>query len=235
MSPLGKVVIHQPKPYRCAIYILISVLITAATQWFFMKEGSISLQQNLNFLQQNLNLSRQSFQQLNDEKLDLHQQNKTLNDMTNTQLQEINIQQATVDELQQQLVALQDQVFSLDKELLFYQSITQGASSGKLQIRELHLTADANQSDIIHYRIVITQGKEITKPMTGLVKININKSPTVISEKPLNLRYVQLIEGRFNTAESNRAKTITITIKQATKTILSRTFDWQLTSSITTH
>lgn len=233
MSSLNKVIIRQEQPYRCAIYILIAVIITATTQWWFLKEDSISLQQNLNFLQQNLNLSRQNTQQLSDEKLDLHQQNKTLNAMTSTQLQEIGIQQATVKELQLQLVALQDQVFTLDKELLFYQNITQGTSSAKLQIRELHLTADSIKPDTINYRLVITQGKEITKAMTGSVTINIDKDPTVISEQPLNLRYVQLIEGQLKMAESTSTKSVTITIKKAKKTLLSRTFDWQLTSSIT--
>lgn len=232
MSSLDKYVIHQAKPYRLAIFILVAVLITAASVWYFLKEDSISLQQNLNFLQQNLNLSRQNSQQLSDERLDLREQNKQLNDTTSIQLQEINIQQATVDHLQQQLMELQDQVITLNKELLFYQNITQGTTSTELQIRELHLTVDPDQSDTIHYRLVITQGKNITKPVTGLVSINIDTDPTVISEQPLNLRYVQLIEGQLKLAESSHPKSITITIKQAKKPKLSRTFDWQLTSTI---
>jgi TolA-binding protein len=207
MSSLDKYVIHQPKPYRLAIFILIAVMITATSVWFLLKEDSISLQQNLNYLQQNLNLSRQNTQQLN-------------------------IQQATVEHQQQQLVELQDQVIKLNKELLFYQNITQGATSTELQIRELHLTADADQSDIIHYRLVITQGKKITKPVTGSVSINLDTNPTVISEQPLNLRYVQLIEGRLKLAENSHPKLITITIKPDKKSKLSRTFDWQLTSTI---
>tara|TARA_R110001606_G_scaffold346892_3_gene495962 strand:+ start:79156 stop:79857 length:702 start_codon:yes stop_codon:yes gene_type:complete len=231
MSALKKVVIHQAKPYRLAIFILIAVIITATSVWFFLKEDSISLQQNLHFLQQNLNLSRQSTQQLSDERLDLRKQNKQLNNTTSIQLQELNIQQATVEQLQQQLVDLQDQVITLNKELLFYQNITQGATSTELQIRELHLTADAEQSDIIHYRLVITQGKSITKPVVGMVSINIDSDSTSISEQPLNLRYVQLIEGQLNVAGSLQPKSITITITQAKKTKLSRTFDWQLTST----
>jgi uncharacterized protein YoxC len=232
MSSLGKYVIHQPKPYRLAIIIMISVMITATSVWFLLKEDSISLQQNLTFLQKNLNLSRQNTQQLSDDRLDLREQNQKLNDTTSIQLQELSIQQATVDHLQQQLVELQDQVFNLNKELLFYQNITQGATSTELQIRELHLTADAEQSDIIHYRLVITQGKNITKPVKGLVSINIDTDSTVINEQPLNLRYVQLIEGRLKLAENSLPKSITITIKQAKKSKLSRTFDWQLTSTI---
>jgi polyhydroxyalkanoate synthesis regulator phasin len=232
MSSLDKVIIHPERRYRCAVYILISVIITATTQWFLLKEGNIGLQQNLNFLQKSLNLSRQNTQQLSEEKLDLHQQNKTLNEISNSQLHEIDIQQATVEELQQQLMALQDQVFTLDKELLFYQNITQGISSAKLQIRELHLTADTLKADTINYRIVITQGKQITKPMTGSVSINIDKDPTVISKQPLNLRFVQLIEGQITIADSTSTKFITISIKKAKKTLLSRTFDWQLTPSI---
>ena len=172
MSALKKVVIHQAKPYRLAIFILIAVIITATSVWFLLKEDSISLQQNLHFLQQNLNLSRQSTQQLSDERLDLRKQNKQLNNTTSIQLQEL-----------------------------------------------------------IHYRLVITQGKSITKPVVGMVSINIDSDSTSISEQPLNLRYVQLIEGQLNVAGSLQPKSITITITQAKKTKLSRSFDWQLTST----
>jgi len=232
MSSLDKYVIHKAKPFRLAIFILISVIITALTVWYFLKEDSVSLQQNLHFLQQNLNLSRQNTQQLSDERLDLREQNKLLNNTTSIQLQELNIQQATVEQLQQQLVALQDQVLTLNKELLFYQNITQGVTSTDLQIRELHLTADTDESDIILYRLVITQGKNITKPMTGLVNITLDKDSTVISEQALNLRYVQLIEGRLKVAYSKSIKSITITITQDKKSKISRTFDWQLTPTI---
>lgn len=232
MSSLDKYVIHQAKPYRLAIFIFIAVIITAVSVWFFLKDDSTSLQQNLIFLEKNLNLSRQSTRQLSDERLDLREQNKQLNDTTSIQLQELNIQQATVEQLQQQLADLQNQVITLNKELLFYQNITQGATSTELQIRELHLTADTEQSDIIHYRLVITQGKNITKPVTGLVSINIDKDATVLAEHPLNLRYVQLIEGQLEVAGSSQTKSITVTITQAKKAKLSRTFDWQLTSTI---
>lgn len=230
MSSLDKYVIHQAKPYRFAIFMLIAIIITAISVWFYLKEDSITLQQNLLFLEQNLDLSRQNSQQLNDERLNLREQNKQLNDTTHIQLQELNIQQATVEQLQQQLAELQDQVISLNKELLFYQNITQGVTSSELQIRELHLTADTEQSDIIHYRLVITQGKSITKPLTGSVRINLDTDATAISEHPLNLRYVQLIEGEVKITNNNYPKSITVTITQAKKPKLSRTFDWQLTS-----
>lgn len=231
MSSLDNYVIHQVKPFRFAIFISITVIITAISVWYYLKEDSTSLQQNLIFLEKNLNLSRQNSQQLSDERLDLREQNKQLNDTTSIQLQELNIQQATVDELQQQLVDLQNQVITLNKELMFYQNITQGATSTELQIRELHLTADAEQPDIIHYRLVITQGKNIAKPVTGSVSINIDKDAKAVAEHPLNLRYVQLIEGQLNIAPNNHTKSITITITQTKKPKLSRTFDWQLTSS----
>lgn len=233
MSSLDKVTIHQAKPYRIAWLIIVSVIITAISVWFVLKEDSTNLQQNLIFLQQNLNLSRQNTQQLSDEKLDLSEQNKLLYDTTSIQLKELNIQQATVDELEQQITLLQTKVIGLQKELLFYQNITQGTSSSELQIRELLLTADAGQSDIIYYRLVITQGKEISSPMSGQINIQLDDNPTVISEQPLNLRFVQLIEGELNIADSHYPKTITITIKQSKKILLSRTFDWQLTSTIT--
>jgi hypothetical protein len=231
MSSLDNYVIHQVKPFRLAIFISITVIITAISVWYYLKEDSTSLQQNLIFLEKNLNLSRQNSQQLSDERLDLREQNKQLNDTTSIQLQELNIQQATVDQLQQQLVDLQNQVITLNKELMFYQNITQGATSTELQIRELHLTADVERPDIINYRLVITQGKNIAKPVTGSVSINIDKDAKAVAEHPLNLRYVQLIEGQLIIAPSNHTKSITITITQTKKPKLSRTFDWQLTSS----
>tara|TARA_R110002050_G_scaffold269917_2_gene412531 strand:+ start:71222 stop:71923 length:702 start_codon:yes stop_codon:yes gene_type:complete len=232
MSSLDNYVIHKAKPYRLAIIILIVVIITTISVWFFLKEDSTTLQQNLMFLEKNLNLSRQNTQQLSDERLDLREQNKQLNDTTSIQLQELNIQQATVDQLQQQIVDLQDQVITLNKELMFYQNITQGVKSTELQIKELYLTADAEQSDIIYYRLVITQGKNITKPVTGLVNINIDTDATVLAEHPLKLRYVQLIEGRLKIADNDQPKSITVTITQNKKPKLTRTFDWQLASTI---
>jgi hypothetical protein len=229
MSSLDKYVIHQAKPFRLAILILIAVAITAASVWYYLKDDSTSLQENLIFLEKNLNLSRQNSQQLSDESLDLREQNRQLNDTTSIQLQELNIQQATVDQLQQQIVDLQDQVITLNKELMFYQNITQGATSTELQIRELHLTADAEQADVIHYRLVITQGKNIAKPVTGSVVITVDKNKKALTEQPLNLRYVQLIEGRLTVADSSQKKSITVTIMQDKKPKLSRTFDWQLT------
>lgn len=231
MSSLDKYVIHQAKPFRLVILILIAIAITAASVWYYLKEDSTGLQENLIFLENNLNLSRQNTQQLSDESLDLREQNKQLNDTTSMQLQEINIQQATVVQLQQQIVDLQDQVITLNKELMFYQNITQGATSTELQIRELHLTADAEQPDLIHYRLVITQGKNIAKPVTGSVVITIDKDKNALTKQPLNLRYVQLIEGRLNIADSRHIKSITVTIMQDKKPKLSRTFDWQLTST----
>ena len=69
--------------------------------------------------------------------------------------------------------------------------------------------------------------------MTGLISINLDQDPNVISEQPLNLRYVQLIEGQLKLPDDQHPKSLTINIKQAKKTTLSRTFNWQLTSTIT--
>ena len=235
MSSLDKLVISKPKPYRSALLIITAIILTATAEWFWLQQDNSDLQNNLTFLQQNLNLSRQNSQQLSDERLDLREQNKILNVTTNTQQQEINIQQATVYELQQEIEDLQSQLLSLQKELLFYQTITQGNSSSELQIRELHLTADNKQSDIIHYRLVITQGTNIKTPIKGKVSITIDTDPTIVSEQPLNLRFVQLIEGEFKVTDSEETKLITVTIKRNKKPTLSRTFDWQLTPTINQH
>jgi len=126
---------------------------------------------------------------------------------------------------------LQNKVITLNKELVFYQSITQGNTSSKLQVREFQLSADEHTVDSYRYRLVITQGQKISKALKGTINISINsdnnKSVT-LKEHPLNLRHVQVIEGQLKIADNIEPETITVTIKQQKKSAISQTFDWQI-------
>ena len=147
------------------------------------------------------------------------------------------IQLATTKQLQLQLTDLQQQINSLNKDLLFYQSITQGNSSSKLQIRELHLRADPLQPELVRYRLVITQGKKINSAITGTIKISLNtddngaKKQHAIAQHKLNLRHVQVLEGKINMVDKINPLTIKIELIRKKQKKLSRTFDWQLSKN----
>ncbi|NOQ81011.1 MAG: hypothetical protein GQ548_00620 [Methylophaga sp.] len=234
MSSLAKHVIHQPKPYRCLLIVAVTIVITILIQWFLIKENSehrqkelINVQQKVDSFTQENRIQDKTIQQLELE-------NKQLLTKNAEHQSGIAIQQATVQQLQLQLTELQQQVMSLNKDLFFYQSITQGNSSSKLQIRELHLRADDIRTDIIRYRVVITQGKKINKPITGTIKITLNSDNNGIIEQQtleqhkLNLRHVQVLEGQIKIADNTKPLTLTVDLIQNKKTTLSQTFDWQL-------
>lgn len=234
MSSLKKHVIKQPKPLRWLGFILTIIAVTFAIQWYVNQNSSLAqLQQIKQLSQQQQDLEQQLQDQIS--------QNQQINE-TNTELQRVQteqqqhlaIQQATDQQLQQQLVELQNKVISLNKELLFYQTITQGTTSSKLQVREFQLSRDGASIDSYRYRVVITQGQKISKALTGTVNISINsthdgnKEIITLKEHTLNLRHVQVIEGQLKIADNIEPETVTVTIKQKKKAATSKTFDWQI-------
>jgi uncharacterized protein YgiM (DUF1202 family) len=227
MSPFAKHVIHQHQPLRWVMIITGVVFITAIAIWLYLKPTAQLRLQFRAAQQQNLQLTTDN-QQLTEQNLQL---TKKLED----QQQVLAIQQATDEQLQSQLNELQSEVVHLNKELMFYQNITQGNSSSKLQIRELDLRANDRQPDMVDYRLVITQSKKISKPLTGTVEIILNSQnkneQLVIGEYQLNLRHVQLFEGQIQLAGNIVPESISVTLKQPKKKALSRTFDWQLVSN----
>ena len=223
MSLLAKHVIRQPKPFRCILVVLATIAITATSLWLYQQQTADQLlsqakmlsEQNKILSSENQQLSNSNQQQA--EQLESHQHF-------------LAIQQATDEQLQLQLTQLQNDIVLLNKELMFYQSITQGISDTKLQIRELLLRQDIAPSDKINYRLVITQGKRINKPITGTIIVTLNKKGehNVISERPLNLRHVQVLEGQIELTDDSTPDSITISLKQKKKTTLTQTFDWQI-------
>jgi hypothetical protein len=116
-------------------------------------------------------------------------------------------------------------VVYLNKELIFYQGITQGNTSSKLQIRELKLSTNNDQPDTTNYRIVVTQGENITKPITGTIQLTLNydsDKPRLISDHQLNLRHVQIVEGTLKLEDNVIPKSITVALIQNKKNHLIR-------------
>ncbi|NQZ52737.1 MAG: hypothetical protein HRT93_00650 [Piscirickettsiaceae bacterium] len=225
MSSLAKHVIHQPKPFRCLIIVIASIVIATISMWLYLQKTTGHLSAALQNLQQ-------SHQILQSDKLQLEVSHQNLSQVLETQRQAFAIQQATDQQLQQQVATLQSDIVHLNTELMFYQNVTQGTSSSKLQIRQLHLRVNHIQENIIHYRLVITQGEKISKPITGTVTLVLNNSNSsdsiTIGEHPLSLRYVQVLEGQVKLADNVIPATVIVTLKQNKKKSLSKKFDWQI-------
>jgi len=218
---LAKHVIHQPKPHRKVILVIIVVAITYAVQWFFNQEHLAQQQEEI--------------EQLTAEISQLQKHNQQFTVTSEQHYSQLSLEQATTGQLRKELTQLQEQVLTLNKELSFYQSITQGTSSSKLQIRELHLRADAHQADLIRYRLVISQGRKINKPITGTISLMLNNDNNgtmeqhALESQQLNLRHVQVIEGQIDLADITKPTTLTVDLIQNKKITLSQTFDWKLT------
>lgn len=227
MPSLAKFIVRQHRPYFYVTILIGAIALTFFIQRFiYLKETQVQQQQikeyqQLDNLYQQLRIKSEEMSEyilLSDSRLD---DNKY----------ELDLQKATIQQLEQQQSQQQEQLAEFNKELLFYQTITQGDRPNKLQIRELLLRSDATDPDTIHYRLVITQGKKINQALTGTIEMIGNMSEeesSVIAEHPLSLRHVQLIEGQIKITNNSAPKSITITIKQKKKTLLSQSFDWQL-------
>ncbi|MFW5451498.1 MAG: DUF6776 family protein [Methylophagaceae bacterium] len=227
MSSLAKHVIHQPKPFRTTIIVIISITISTIAMWLYQQQFATQLSQKLH-------VSQLNNQTLLSDKQQLQQSLQHRTEELATQHQILAIQQATDQQVQQQISQLQGTVVHLNKELMFYQNITQGTNTSKLQIRELHLRADETQTDTVHYRIVMTQGKKISKPITGTISVILNypneRESTLFDEHPLSLRHVQILEGQIKLADNVKPNTVTVTLEQNKKTTLSQDFDWRVAS-----
>ncbi len=226
MSSLAKHVIQQPKPFRCVLVVLVTLTLTIASLWLYQKQVSGDLFSQAKMLtEQNQILSSENQQLANS--------NQQQAEQIESHQHFLAIQQATDEQLQLQLTQLQDDVVLLNKELMFYQNITQGTSDTKLQIRELDLRKDSAQADKVNYRLVVTQGKRINKPITGTIIITLNNHDDnrIINEHSLNLRHVQVLEGQIELTDNDTPNTLSISLKRKKKKTLTQIFDWQLNSN----
>jgi hypothetical protein len=222
----------ESKRVRYLLLTLISLIIIASSSWLYQLPTTGELKSEVAFLKKDNNaLLKQNNK--------LKKQFAVLTENLQDHEQAFAIQKVTHKELQHRLTTLQDEVIDLNRELDFYQNITQGNTSTKLQIRELALTADDKHANRFNYRLVITQGKKITKPMTGTIKLLITgekdskDETTAISEHQLKLRHVQVLNGQIKLADGMQPKAVKITLKQNKKITLSKGFDWEITPSPT--
>ena len=160
-------VIHPRRPYRCLLLVLIGIVLPAAAIIFWGQRWQDKQLEKLSGLQSQHAQMQAENQRLTEENRQLQEQLMGINQMQA-------LQQATDSKLETELQLLQDRVIELNKELLFYQNITQGTASSELQVRELHLRQVAEDPSSYLYRIVLTQGKRITKSIKGDVLITLN-------------------------------------------------------------
>lgn len=231
MSSLAKHVIRRPRPYRFILAMVLAITFSLGGFWLFMQKNSLHQVDKLT--QENERLSQQcNGNNVHTQRLKELNSQLTLNAQEHQS--EIKIQTATTEQMQVQLEALQQQLTLLNKEVLFYQSITQGDGTKKLHIREVQLFADPDDSSLIRYRIVITQGQKINNAITGTVNILITEEKegqierSLLATHSLILRHVQLLEGQMKVAENITPLSVIIELKQKKRTTLSQTFDWHI-------
>ena len=223
-------VIHHRRPYRTLLILLITLAISAALLWYWTTQWQNEQNAQITAL-------KEQNEQLHAENQNLLEQNKLLTAQVNDISRMQAMQDATDSQLQSNLERLQNQVIELNKELLFYQNITQGNASSELQIRELHLRPNPDNPSQYFYRIVITQGKKISKAIKGdvLVALQFNDDkakPRLINTHELKLKHVQVLEGTLNIEQNEQPKSLKIELKQGKKTLTTRTFNWELAPSL---
>lgn len=220
-------VIHARRPYRSLLLIVLAIIAVAITMWFWSQHWNATLRENLSTLEY-------QYQHLLSENERLTTENRQLTDKLDDINQMQALQQATDSKLQTELESLQNELITLNKELLFYQNITQGNASSELQVRELHLRPVSDDPSSFMYRIVLTQGKRITKAMKGEVLITLNLGgdgeahSRLIDQHDLKIRHVQVLEGILKLAENEQPESLRVMLRQGAKTLTERTFKWEV-------
>lgn len=223
-------VIHHRRPYRTLFILLIVLTLSASALWYWTTRWQS--EQNVQ-----ITVLKKQNKELQTENQSLLEQNKLLTAQVNDISRMQAMQDATDSQLQSNLERLQNQVIELNKELLFYQNITQGNASSELQVRELHLRPNPDNSSQYFYRIVITQGKKISKAIKGDVLITLQSSnektePRLVNTHGLKLKHVQVLEGTLNIEQNEQPKSLKIELKQGKKTLTTRTFNWEESPSL---
>ena len=221
MSAFAKYEIRRPRPFLSVTIILMTVAITVVLLSIYYQQAEKAQIADV-MAAQIAALKKQNHQ--------LSTSNKKLMDTNQAKtekLQFLAVLQVTNEQLQQQLLQLQHDMMALKQELTFYQEVTRGGG-GQLQFRKFELHADPKQPKKIAYRLVVTQGKPVNKPIAGTITISLNmKDKQIIAGKhTLQLRYIQIFEGQIDITDKLPAS-VTVHLKQNSKTALSKTFNWQ--------
>ena len=217
--------IHQRRPYRCLLFILLSSALSAVACWFV---AQLWHQQQI----QQLALLQQQQQTLSHDNAQLTKANQALRASLNSFSQQGAIKAATDEQLSMDVQRLQNKVLELNKELQFYQDITQGDSSSQLQIRELHVSAVAAESNSYVYRLVLTQGARVEKPTEGIIELSLrhgdgdNVTSRLVASHEMKLRHVQVIEGTITLEDEEQAPQWQVQIKRDNTLLSERLFDW---------
>lgn len=226
MSVTDRYVISPHRPLRCLVVALFIMLLTNTLQAWYHYHDTYDSDRALT------QLKNQHRQTLADHHALLKKYHQAMNSVNDHQ-QQLALQTAMTEELGVSLGQLQQTVLDLNKELVFYQTITQGNNTGELQIRELQLRQDTTEADHYRFRVVITQGQNLNAPITGQVELTLNhsnadesQSSRIAAEHSLNLRHVQVLEGTFKTESNAAPESITVTLRQDDKTLLTRDFEW---------
>jgi cell division protein FtsB len=223
-------VIHPRRPFRCLLIVLLVLALCAFAAWYWGDQWREKQLGKLDALEN-------QYAQMQSDNQRLSEANRSLNEKIHNLTQMQAMRQATDSQLETDLQVLQDKVIELNKELLFYQNITQGNISSQLQVRELHLRATGDDSGTFMYRIVLTQGTRITKAIKGEVLITLNLSDDseghsrLLEQHSLKIRHVQVLEGTVKLAENERPDSIRVMLRQGDKTLTERTFKWEVSSS----
>ncbi|WP_438970761.1 DUF6776 family protein [Methylophaga sp.] len=223
-------VIHYRRPYRCLLIVLLAFALAGGGTWYWSQQWRLQQIEKLTALQS-------QHKQLLTENQRLTERNQSLMMELegNNQLQAM--RQATDSQLESELETLQEKLIQLNKELSFYQNITQGTVSSELQIRELHLRSNDENQTLFQYRIVLTQGKKITKALRGKVVLKLTYSTgeetqsRLLNEHALNIRHVQVLEGTVTLTENEVPVSLQVALTQGEKTLTERTFEWDATLS----
>ncbi|MEX1199417.1 MAG: DUF6776 family protein [Methylophaga sp.] len=221
MSLLHPHEIRQRRPFRCLLWMAMIVLLVIAGQWYYHRHISV---QQAQLLAEN--------RQLTTDFAELQTKYQALSQIRNSNEQIQAIHQATTTQLESRLQQLQQKVIDLNRELLFYQNVTQGTGSSELQVRELQLRVDSSDATQLRYRLVLTQGDNISEPISGEVVVGLQADADtpdktdIIGEHGLNLRYVQVIEGSFALPATSPSRVV-VTLTQKGKTLTTRAFNWQ--------
>jgi predicted negative regulator of RcsB-dependent stress response len=143
--------LHHPVRVLIGLVLIITLMILGVRYWVLNTTESqtkelIELNKTHKLLKQDL-------------KTVSEQQSALMKELDNTRhayalLTETNRQ------LQAELADTHHTILQLNKELLFYQNVTQGNVGTELQARELRAQATPNNPKQYSYRIVLTQGKK---------------------------------------------------------------------------
>ncbi len=223
--PNTKHVIHQPRPLRRAIITLISLIVASSLLWLYLDSTSHQAREQFATLKSE-HQSRMKEHQV------LQQQYELASKKLVALEQSFIIQHETNKQLALQISELHNEIVGLNRELNFYQNITQGTGSSELQIRDFYLSPAPLDNALFNYRIVITQGKKISNAITGTVSLMLKdkdsktiKHDRVLQHK-LKLRQVQVLDGQIKLTDSAKPNKITVTLKRNKKKSLSKDFNW---------